>query len=184
MTTPDDVITFWREAGPDKWFKKSGAFDDAIRDRFGDAYAAARRGELDGWANGPRGALALVILLDQFSRNLEREAAAAFSHDEKALALARHAVAHGWIEDLLADEETRPVAVFALMPYMHSESIVAQQEGVRLMLRPDWKENFDFAVLHRDIIARFGRFPHRNAVLARWTTPAERAFLEAGGFSG
>ena len=128
--------------------------------------------------------LALVLVLDQFSRNLHRDGAAAFATDERSLALAYRAIERGWVENLLADEETRDVAVFVLMPLMHSESIVDQERCVREMLRPRWAENFRFAVVHRDVIARFARFPHRNAALGRRTTPAERGFLEAGGFGG
>ena len=181
---PDDIITFWREAGPEAWFKKSDAFDATIRNRFGEAYEEAAAGGFGEWEDDARGTLALVILLDQFSRNLKRDDAAAFATDARSLALSYRAIERGWVEELLADEATREIAVFALMPLMHSESIVDQNEGVARMLRPEWEGNFKFAVVHRDVIARFARFPHRNAVLGRRTTPAEQAFLDAGGFGG
>ena len=181
---PEDVITFWRESGPDAWFRKSDAFDAAIRERFEAMYDQAVGGEVDGWAENAKGTLALAIVIDQFSRNLFRDSARAFAHDARGIALARRTVERGWVEDLLADPATEPVAVFALMPFMHSESIVDQNDGVAAMLRPRWKQNFDFAVLHRDIIGRFARFPHRNSVLGRATTPAERDYLENGGFGG
>lgn len=181
---PDDVVSFWHEAGPDRWFKKDEAFDARIRERFARLYDAAARGELDGWADTPEGLLALVLVLDQFSRNLFRDDARAFRHDDRALALAHAAHERGWVERLLEREDTAPVAVFAIMPLMHSEGIADQELCVRLMLRPRWADNFGFAVVHRDVIRRFGRFPHRNPVLGRHTTPAERAFLDGGGFGG
>ena len=184
IATADDIITFWRESGPDAWFTKDDAFDATIRERFEATWHAARRGELDDWAETPQGLLALVLVLDQFSRNLARDSAAAYESDDEGVRLACQALERGWIDDLMRDEATRPVAVFALMPFMHSESIVDQNAGVAAMLRPEWANNFDFAVVHRDIIARFGRFAHRNPVLGRRTTPAERDYLESGGFGG
>lgn len=176
---PDDVLAFWREAGPDRWFTKDDGFDAAIRERFADTVEAARRGELDDWADTPAGLLALVIVLDQFPRNLYRDDARAFGSDETGAALARRAHREGLVEHMPAD-----LAVFALVPLMHSERIADQDLCVRATLRPAWADNFRFAVIHRDVIARFGRFPHRNPVLGRHTTPAERAFLEGGGFGG
>ena len=181
---PEDVIAFWREAGPEAWFKRSDDFDAAIRERFGETFERAAAGDLDGWSETAGGTLALTIVLDQFSRNLFRDDARAFEHDARGVALARRTLERGWVDELLADPQAQPVAVFALMPLMHSESIVDQHDGVAAMLRPAWKQNFDFAVLHRDIIARFARFPHRNPVLGRATTPAERHYLENGGFGG
>ena len=181
---PQDVVDFWRESGPEAWFTKDDAFDATIRERFGATLDAASGGGLAEWAGDAEGTLALILVLDQFTRNLRRGSADAFGEDERAVALTRRAIENGWVEDLLANERTRAVAVFALMPLMHSESIVDQEECVRRMLRPDWEGNFKFAVVHRDVIERFGRFPHRNAVLGRRTTPAERAFLDGGGFGG
>ena len=176
---PDDVISFWREAGPEKWFKKSDAFDEAIRERFGATWDEARTGRLDGWAGTAEGRLALILVLDQFPRNMFRESAKAFATDETALRQTYRAIGADEIEAMPPD-----LAVFALMPLMHSESIVDQDACVREMLVPRWEENFRFAVVHRDVIRRFGRFPHRNPVLGRATTPAERAFLDMGGFGG
>lgn len=177
--TPQDVLRFWREAGPDAWFSKDDAFDAAIRERFAETVEAARAGKLDGWADTPEGLLALVIVLDQFPRNLFRDDARAFASDAKGAELARRAHAEGLVDAMPED-----LAVFALMPLMHSEAIADQELCVRATLRPAWADNFRFAVVHRDVIARFGRFPHRNPVLGRHTTPAERAFLEGGGFGG
>ena len=182
--TPDDVLRFWREAGPERWFKKDDGFDGAIRERFATTLEAAGRGELDRWAETPAGALALILVLDQFSRNLHRESARAFANDAKALELCAKVRREGWVDALLADGETESIAIFALMPLMHSEAIGDQEAGVAAMLRPEWSVNFDFAVLHRDIILRFGRFPHRNSVLGRHTSAAEREYLANGGFGG
>lgn len=178
-TKPQDVLDFWREGGPDRWFNKDEAFDTRIRERFADTVEAARRGELDGWADTPDGLLALVIVLDQFPRNLFRNDARAFASDEMGIALARRAHARGLV-DAMPDD----LAVFALMPLMHSERIADQDLCVAAMLRPAWADNHRFARVHREAIARFGRFPHRNAVLGRHTTPAERDYLENGGFGG
>ena len=177
--TSQDILDFWREAGPDRWFEKNDAFDAAIRERFAGTLEAARAGELDGWAETPDGLLALIVVLDQFPRNLYRDDARAFASDGEAARLARRARREGLIDDMVPD-----LALFALMPLMHSERIADQEECVAAMLRPEWAENFRFAKLHRDIIARFGRFPHRNDVLGRHTTPAERAYLDGGGFGG
>ncbi len=179
MTKPIDVVGFWRLAGPEKWFAKNRAFDQAIALRFEPAHFAAARGEHDGWMATPEGALGLLLLLDQFPRNLFRDSAHAFATDGKALAIARHAIGEGF--DASIEPELRP---FVYMPLMHSEVLSDQQACVVLFEALGAKTNLDFAFLHRDIIARFGRFPHRNAALGRATTPEEQAFLEEGGFAG
>jgi uncharacterized protein (DUF924 family) len=160
--------------------------DAEVRARFADLPEAAARGALDAWAETPRAALARVIALDQLPRNLHRGRPEAFALDAAALAAVRDARARGF-EARLAPLE----AAFLLVPYEHAEDLAAQEEGVRgfeaLLARtpPPWRgpvESFlDFARAHRDVVARFGRFPHRNAILGRASTPAERDFLAAGG---
>lgn len=167
-----DVTAFWREAGPAKWFAKDDAFDAAIRARFGEATRAALDGGFDDWREGAEGTLALLLLLDQFPRNLFRGEARAFAGDARARELAREALARGF--DLAVEAELRP---FLHLPFMHSEDL-ADQELMVALARWRHPENTQrFAGLHRDIIAQFGRFPHRNAALGRETTPEEAAFL-------
>jgi uncharacterized protein (DUF924 family) len=180
---PRDVLQVWTAAGPDKWFAKDEAFDALLRDTLEAAHHAAGRGEHDAWARTPDGALALLLLLDQVPRNLYRDSGHAFATDGKARAVARAAVVAGF------DRQLDPaLRVFVYLPFEHSESLADQDQGVSLFehLRIDTgdAESLKWALLHRDIIARFGRFPHRNAALGRATTPAERAFLDEGGFSG
>ncbi len=179
MTKPIDVVGFWRLAGPEKWFAKSRAFDQAIALRFEPAHLAAARGEKDNWIATAEGALALLILLDQFPRNLFRDSAHAFATDGKALTVAKHAIGEGFDAEVEAD--LRP---FVYMPLMHSEVLADQDACVVLFEALGAKTNLDFARTHRDIIARFGRFPHRNAVMGRLTTPEEQTFLDEGGFAG
>jgi uncharacterized protein (DUF924 family) len=176
--SPADVLSFWREAGPSRWFRKDEAFDNECRSRFIAAHAAAQRGELDAWARDPDGALALVILLDQIPRNAFRGTAQMYESDAHARQVARQAVA--------AEFESRyepALANFFVLPFMHSEDLTDQDFGVELA-RKLGDDSLRYAVMHRDIIERFGRFPHRNAVLGRTTTPEEQRFLDQGGFSG
>jgi len=175
---PGDVIAFWRDAGPSRWFKKDEAFDRQFRDRFIAAHEAAARGELDSWQRSPKGALALCILLDQFPRNAFRGSARMFATDAKARDVARAALQSGF--DQQAGEQMRQ---FFYLPFMHSEQLADQDFCVELTSRIG-EESARYARMHRDIISRFGRFPHRNAVLGRETTPAEQRFLDEGGFSG
>ncbi|MBO0904888.1 DUF924 family protein [Jiella sonneratiae] len=176
---PQTIVEFWREAGPERWFEKDEAFDATIRRRFGDLYEMAARGELDAWAEEANGALALIILLDQFPRNMFRGSPLAFATDGKAAGIARMALARGDHEIVAED-----VNQFLALPLMHSEQLSDQQDCVAWMERLGEADNVKFAEMHRDIIARFGRFPHRNEVLGRETTEPEQAFLAAGGFSG
>jgi len=173
------VLAFWREAGPDRWFKRDASFDAAVRERFAGLHAEAAAGKLDGWAGTPEGALALALLLDQFSRNLHRGQPATYAHDEQARAIARRAVRAGF--DRVVEPELRK---FFYMPFMHSEALADQALCVRLCHGLYDLDTLKWARHHAGIIASFGRFPHRNAILGRHTTPAERAFLEAGGFGG
>jgi uncharacterized protein (DUF924 family) len=170
------------------WFRRDPAFDQEIRTRFASVREAAVAGELDAWSATSRGRLALIVLVDQFSRNLNRGDAGAFRHDALALAWARAALAAG-------DGDTlRPVErVFAYLPFEHSEVLADQdrsvalftalRDGVSAELRPSFDGFLDYARRHRDIIVRFGRFPHRNAALGRASTPQESAFLALPGSS-
>jgi uncharacterized protein (DUF924 family) len=175
---PGEVIAFWRDAGPSRWFRKDETFDRDFRDRFLAAHEAAARGTLDDWLRTPNGALALCILLDQFPRNAFRGTPRMFATDAKARETARAAVDAGF------DEQVDPsLRQFFYLPFMHSEQLADQDVCVELTNRIG-EESARYARMHRDIIARFGRFPHRNAVLGRATTPEEQQFLDEGGFSG
>ena len=176
--TIDDVIAFWRDAGPERWFAQDDAFDAQFRDRFLDAHHAAARRDLDAWADTPDGVLALLILLDQLPRNAFRGTAHMFATDALALHFSRQAIAQGF--DKQIDKLLRP---FVYMPLMHSESLPDQQACCEQMAQFGG-ESLNYAHIHRDIIVRFGRFPHRNPMFGRETTPAEQAFLDGGGFSG
>lgn len=180
---PQDINRFWREAGPKQWFAKSDAFDASIRERFEPAHHAAARGEHDAWVETAHGAMALLLLLDQFPRNLYRGSAHAFATDPKARTLTREALARG--HDLAVETAFQS---FFLLPFEHSEALADQDEAVRLATglrdRNGDTDTLKWANIHRDIIVRFGRFPHRNASLGRTTTPEEQAFLEGGGFAG
>jgi len=175
----DAVLHFWfEESSPRQWFQKDDDFDKEIRKRFGKLHAQVASGELSGWRDTARGRLAEVIVLDQFSRNLYRDQAQAFAYDGMALVLAQEAVAAG------ADRELSPAQrAFLYMPYMHSESAGIHVEAVRLFSQPGLEVNLDFELKHKAIIDRFGRYPHRNAVLGRDSTPEELAFLQQPGSS-
>ena len=176
---PKDVLEFWFGAEPKYWFAKDDEFDAAIRARFAKTLADARDGALAAWENSLQGQLALVIVLDQFSRNLHRGSGDAFSHDFEALRLSRAITVHGdW--DTLSKAEQQ----FAVMPMMHAEDLQAQEDCIGWMEQIGNENAVNYAIIHRDIIKQFGRFPHRNAVLARETTPEEQAFLDDGGFAG
>jgi uncharacterized protein (DUF924 family) len=178
---PSEIVSFWRKAGPRAWFAKSAAFDARIARCFEAAHHAAARGEHDGWARTAEGALALVLLLDQFPRNLWRGSAHAFSTDSLARVAARRAIALG--HDAATEAALRS---FFYLPFAHSEDVADQDVGVALWmaLEKDGGESAKWAHLHRDIIARFGRFPHRNRCLGRETSDEEQAFLDGGGFAG
>lgn len=177
--TPDDVLKFWfTDSSPKQWFMRSDAFDAAIRDTLGPLHERAAAGELDDWATTPRGALALMILLDQAPRNLHRGSARAFASDPAALRHARAAIEAGFDAGLTDDER-----VFFYLPFEHSEDLADQERCIELCSALATKQYVDYAVRHRDIIARFGRFPHRNAVLGRASTPEELEFLKQPGSS-
>jgi len=175
---PEHVLAFWRDAGPSRWFRKDAAFDADFKARFLDAHEAALRGQLDSWAGDAQGALALLILLDQFPRNAFRGTARMYESDAKARVIARAAIEAGF------DQATEPeLRNFFYLPLMHSEDLVDQEKAVTLT-RDLGGEEQRYALLHRDIIRRFGRFPHRNEILGRATTATEQQFLAAGGFAG
>lgn len=172
------VIDFWREAGPHAWFAKNPAFDAQFRSRFLSVHEAAAQGQLDHWLQHRSGALALVILVDQFPRNAFRGTARMYATDVRARQVASHAIATGF--DVQTPTELR---LFFYLPFAHSEHLVDQDRSVELQGGLG-AEHLRHAVGHRGIIARFGRFPHRNALLGRTTSPEEQRFLDAGGFAG
>lgn len=176
---PNDILGFWRSAGPSKWFKPARAFDEAIRLKFEPVHHAAARGEYDGWAGTAEGALALLVLLDQFPRNLFRGSAHAYATDGKARAVARKAVEAGF--HLVVEPELRQ---FFLLPFEHSEDLADQEFAIAVASEFGDAELLKWARIHHDIIARFGRFPHRNPCLGRETTAPEQEFLDEGGFGG
>jgi len=183
-STPDDVLDFWfSERARTRWFANEPALDDEIRSRFGAAVAAAARGALGAWSSTAGGALALTIVLDQFSRNIHRGTPEAFESDGRALQVADHAIERQLDRDTPLDRR-----MFFYLPFEHSESLPDQRRSVELFSR--WAaehpaeqrayadDQMIYVLRHREIIERFGRFPHRNAVLGRTSTPAELAFLE------
>lgn len=177
--TPHDITGFWRVAGPKKWFAKNPNFDSAIQLKFEPVHYMAALGRHDKWMESAEGSLALLILLDQFPRNMWRNTGHAFATDGKARQIARHAVATG--QDLEIEPALR---TFCYLPFEHSEDMADQDESVRLFTALADPDTLTYAQLHRDIIVRFGRFPHRNACLGRLTTPNEQEFLDEGGFAG
>jgi uncharacterized protein (DUF924 family) len=181
MDTPGigDVLVFWREAGAERWYTRDPSFDALVRDRFLNLWQDAAAGRLSSWEDSDDGALALVIVLDQFPRNMFRGLAKAFSSDALAREVAGRALARG-VDQRIAE----PLQQFLYLPFMHSEELADQIRCVELFHGGDDPENLRYAEEHADIIRRFGRFPHRNRALGRVTTPEEQAYLDAGGFSG
>ncbi|MBI5279611.1 MAG: DUF924 family protein [Burkholderiales bacterium] len=173
-----DVVDFWREAGPSRWFRKDEAFDAAFRDRFLALHEAAAAAQLAGWEQTAEGSLALVILLDQFPRNAFRNSPRTYATDPQARSVAAAAIDAGF--DREVPGELRP---FFYIPFMHSELLADLDRCVELM-EPIGGENLRYARHHRDIVARFGRFPHRNSLLGRVSTAEEQRFLDEGGFTG
>lgn len=179
LADPATVLALWRKAGAKRWFNKDDDFDAQIRERFLATYEAAVRGELASWEATPEGALALVIVLDQFPRNMFRNDARTYAADAMARVIADRAIARGF--DALFPVAERS---FFYLPFEHSEDLADQERSVALFKEMGDAELLKWADLHAEIIRRFGRFPHRNAVLARESTPEETAFLAGGGFSG
>lgn len=177
--TPSGILALWREAGRECWYKRSDAFDADVRRRFLPLWQKAAAGKLASWEDSDDGALALVIVLDQFPRNMFRGTPETFASDALARDVARRAIERG------TDRRIAPLLLeFLYMPFMHSEHLADQLHCVALFENTDNAENLKYAREHADIIQRFGRFPHRNRVLGRETIAEERAFLDGGGFAG
>jgi uncharacterized protein (DUF924 family) len=175
----ESVLAFWRAAGREKWFTKDIAFDDDIRERFLETYDAATAVKLSGWERTVEGALALTIVLDQFPRNMFRGDARTYAADPQAHEVAESALKHGFDQAVpLSDRQ------FFYLPFEHSEAMPDQERSCVLFAATGDAELLKWAQLHADIIRQFGRFPHRNALLGRATTPEEQAFLDGGGFTG
>jgi uncharacterized protein (DUF924 family) len=176
---PSGILAFWREAGRERWYKRDDAFDAEVGRRFLALWQKAAAGEVASWEDSDDGALALVIVLDQFPRNMFRDTPEAFASDALARDVARRAIDRG------VDTRIDPALLeFLYMPLMHSERLADQEHCVALFEQTDNAENLKYARAHADIIQRFGRFPHRNRLLGRDTTEEEQAFLDNGGFSG
>lgn len=178
MASAGEIVRFWRDAGPKAWFVKDETFDGRCRG-FELEHHAAARGELSAWEMDAEGALALLILLDQLPRNIFRKSPHSFATDGLAQAVATRALKRGF--DAATDSALR---MFFYMPFEHAEDLAAQEKCVTLFTNLGDAEYLKFAILHHDIIAKFGRFPHRNAILGRKSTPEELAFLADGGFAG
>jgi len=176
---PADAVAFWFAADPKCWFTKDEAFDAAIRERFLALHEEAAAGKLDACEEAPEDSLALLILLDQFPRNMFRGSARSFATDRQALAVAKASIARGFDQAM-----PMPQRQFFYLPLMHSEELADQERCVTLYRALGDADLLKWAELHADIIRRFGRFPHRNALLGRATTPEEQAFLDEGGFGG
>lgn len=181
MVTPEDVLGFWLdEVGPSGWYEVSDALDGRIRDRFEQAWQSARAGTYGLWLTYPSGTMAYIVLMDQFPRNMFRGDPRAFSTDRHALAAAKVAINRKW--DMRIDE---PARQFFYLPLMHSENLCDQERCVRLIcerMPEHGPDNLLHARAHREVIRMFGRFPYRNAALARASTGAERDYVEKGGY--
>lgn len=174
-SSPAEVLDFWFADGMRRrWFRSTPEFDALVKDRFETRWQQAATGRLDGWAETAAGALALVIVLDQFPLNMYRHRAESFATEAKAVAMTKQALAQGF--DQALDDDGR---VFLYMPLMHSESLADQDQAVALFEAAGLTDNLRFARHHRDLVRRFGRFPHRNAILGRPSTDQERAYLSS-----
>ena len=177
LPQPQTVLQFWfAELTPQQHFTKDAVLDETIRSRFGATLEAAARCELFAWRATPEGRLAEVLVLDQFSRNVYRDTPRAFAQDALALALAQELVASGHDRSLPLAQRS-----FAYMPYMHSESVLVHSQAVDLFSQPGMEDTLRFELRHQDIIKRFGRYPHRNALLERTSTVEELAYLSEPG---
>ena len=179
LQTPEEVIAFWKDAGPTLWFRGGEAFDIRCREQMLELHMRAARAELQAWWDNAAGALALILLLDQIPRNIFRGSAHAYATDPLARSIARHAM-----EQKYDDTFELELRSFFYLPFMHSESLVDQDLCVSIFQNIPGASSAPWAEHHREIIRRFGRFPHRNAVLGRTSTLEEREWLEAGGFPG
>jgi uncharacterized protein (DUF924 family) len=178
VTSPAEIVAFWREAGSAGWFGKDPAFDALFRDRFSANFAAAARGDLGHWSRTAEGALALAILLDQYPRNSFRGTPRMYATDAQARAVAAAALDAG--QHRQVDPE---LALFFVLPFGHSETLADQETAVALA-EAMGEPAASHARRHRDIIRRFGRFPHRNPILGREMTAAEKDYLDSGGYAG
>ncbi|WP_110631167.1 DUF924 family protein [Salinicola salarius] len=179
LATSQQVLDFWfEELTPKQWFIKSDDLDREIAERFGETLAAAARCECWQWRETPAGRVAEIVMLDQFSRNVHRDTPSAFAQDPLALALAQELISRG-------EDDALPLTrrIFAYMPFMHSESLAIHDQAVKLFDRPGMEEQLDYEHRHRAIIERFCRYPHRNAILGRESTPEEIEFLSQPGSS-
>lgn len=176
---PAEILAFWRDAGRDRWYRRDDGFDTQVRARYLELWRKATAGELSSWETSDDGALALTIVLDQFPRNMFRDDALTYASDSLAREVAARAIDRG------VDTRIDPALLeFLYMPFMHSEHLPDQLRCVELFRGTENAENIGYAEQHAEIVRRFGRFPHRNRILGRPTTPEEQAFLDAGGFSG
>ncbi len=176
---PQDVVGFWRDAGPKKWFAPDAAFDAEITQRFLTTHEQAAAGKLTEWEKTAQGALALLLLLDQFPRNMFRQTPRAFATDPVARGIAERAIKAGF--DLEVGNELRS---FFYLPFMHSEELADQELCLKLYRDYGNEDGIKFAEIHLDAIRRFGRFPHRNEILGRSSSADEIAYLDSGGFRG
>jgi uncharacterized protein (DUF924 family) len=176
---PQDIIEFWRDAGPKKWFAPDDAFDADIRERFLATHEQAAAGKLSDWEGSAQGALALLLLLDQFPRNIFRKTPRAFATDPLAKGIAGRAIKAGF--DLEVGEEMRS---FFYLPFMHSEELADQELCLKLYRDYGNQDGIKYAEIHLDAIRRFGRFPHRNEIMGRESSADEIAYLDGGGFRG
>jgi len=176
---PASILAFWRDAGPNRWYTRNDDFDVEVCGRYLNLWQTAAAGELASWEETDDGALALVIVLDQFPRNMFRGHPGTYASDALARDVARRAIDRG--VDRRIDPHLRE---FLYLPFMHSEDLADQIRCIELSRQAGLAENLKWAEHHADIIRRFGRFPHRNDILGRITTPDEQAFLDNGGFPG
>jgi uncharacterized protein (DUF924 family) len=179
IATAKQIVSFWTKAGEKRWYKKDPAFDQKIHEEFLVTHQAAAMEKLGAWEAEPEGALALLLLLDQFPRNMFRGSARAFANDPQARAIAARAIKRGFDKKVPAG-----LREFFYLPFEHSEDLADQEKCLKLFRATKHKDNLHWAKVHHDIIKRFGRFPHRNEILGRSSTPEETAFLEEGGFAG
>ncbi|MEI4470321.1 DUF924 family protein [Frigidibacter sp. MR17.24] len=180
MATAEDILHYWQELGPDGWYKGSTAIDDEIRARFAPDWEAAARGDREGWLTDARGALAYILLTDQFPRNIHRGEARAYATDAQAVAAAEAACDHGWDRDW-----PEPIRQFFYLPFMHAEDPDLQARCIEMFatrMPETGADNLGHARAHAWVIDRFGRFPYRNPHLGRDSSPDEHDFLEAGGY--
>lgn len=175
ISSSDELLTFWfSERVKPLWFNSTLAFDDELREKYLETYQAALKGELTGWEKTTQGSLALVICLDQFPLNMFRNKAESFEGEEPSRQVAARAIQQGFDQQLKGVQKA-----FLYLPFMHSEDMVDQDYSVSLFSAADLEDNLRWARHHREIVRRFGRFPHRNAILGRTSTPEEIEYLQS-----